>query len=160
MLLPIASLEPIGRSDLNACLTAWGHKMGEWNRPLMKEWLTGLFHEGRLVAVLAAAGLIRERCGGFTREQAFELGRVCAVRRDLNRAALRLWREFVFPSICRAEGYRAVISYQDAVIHSGDLYRFDGWRRVGKSRSGADQRTGRRGRSKVIWAFDYREAAA
>jgi len=155
-ILPVISLEPIDRECLNACLTAWGHKMGEWNRPLMKEWLHGLFHNGRPVAVTASASLIRERCGGFTRAEAFELGRVCAIRRDINRAALRLWREFVFPDICRSEGYVAVISYQDAVLHSGNLYRFDGWRVVGKSRSGSDSRSGRKGRRKVVWAFDFK----
>ena len=128
--------------------------MGEWNRPFTKEWLTGLFHHGRPVAVLAAAVLIQPRCGGYTRAEAFELGRVCACRRDINRAALRLWREFILPDICHAEGFRAVISYQDAVLHSGDLYRFDGWFKVGESRSGTDRRSGRKGRRKIIWAYE------
>lgn len=157
MILPVVTFEPIERNVLNACLRAWGHKMGEWKRPIYKEWLSGLFHNGRPVAVLAATTLIRRRCGGFTRDEAFELGRVCAARRDINRAALRLWREFVFPDICRAEGFVAVISYQDAVLHSGDLYRFDGWHKVGESRSGTDKRSGRKGRRKIIWAYDFRE---
>lgn len=160
MTMPYVTLEPIERSELNQCLTEWGHQMGAWERPLMKEWLTGLFHHGRPVAVLAAASLIRERCGGFSRSEAFELGRVCAARRDINRAALRLWREFVFPDICRSNGYRAVISYQDAALHTGDLYRFDGWRKLGESSSGTDSRSGRKGRKKVIWGYDFREAIA
>ncbi len=160
MLPPLVHLEAIDRSTLNRCLVEWRHQMGEWNRPITKEWLTGLFHHGVPVAVLAAGPLIRERCAGFGRADAFELGRVCAARRDLNRAALRLWREFIFPAICAAEGYPLVISYQDAVIHSGDLYRFDGWQRIGASRSGTDTRSGRKGRSKVIWAWGdlHREA--
>jgi hypothetical protein len=32
--------------------------------------------------------------------------------------------------------------------------RFDGWRRVGFSRSGIDQRSGRRGRNKWIWLWE------
>lgn len=150
---PPIHMDTIDRSTLNECLSRWEHKMGEWNRPIQREWLTGLFHHGRPVAVLAASVLIRQRCGGFDRSQAIELGRVCAARRNLNRAALRLWREFVFPEICISGGYSAVISYQDAVLHAGDLYRFDGWTRVGVSRSGTDARSGRRGRSKVIWAY-------
>lgn len=153
LLPPIAHLAPIDREDLNRCLLAWGHRMGEWNRPIEREWLTGLFQDGKLVVVLAASVLIRETCAGLSRDQAFELGRVCAARPHLNRAALRLWREFVFPTICRRHGYRAVVSYQDAVLHSGDLYRFDGWKWIGSSRSGTDRRSGRKGRSKVIWAW-------
>lgn len=93
-----------------------------------------------------------------------ELGRVCAVREHLNRAAVRLWREFVFPALCREHGWSWCISYQDAVLHSGDLYRFDGWVRLATSRSGTDARSGRKGRSKVIWGWhadpDVRRSAA
>lgn len=151
---PIVSLDRIERHELNLCLIAWQHKMGAWTRPFEQvEWLHGLRHNGELVAVTAAAQLMRERCGGFDRSQAFELGRVCAARPHINRAMLRLWREFVFPAICTAHGYGFVISYQDAVLHSGNLYRFDGWRLVGASRSGTDARSGRKGRSKKIWAW-------
>lgn len=153
MLPPLIHMEAINRDLLNRCLVDWQHKMGEWNRPIFREWLTGLFHNGKPVAVLAASVLIRKTCGGMVREDAFELGRVCAVRPGINRAAVRLWREFVFPDICRSGGYKAVISYQDAILHSGDLYRFDGWKRIGTSRSGTDKRSGRKGRSKVIWAY-------
>jgi len=109
-----------------------------------------------LVAVTAAARLIPEATAGLTRDEAFELGRVCAARRDLNRVTLRLWREFVFPALCKAHGWKWVISYQDAALHSGDLYRFDGWVKLGHSSSGSDARSGKRGRGKVIWGWcDY-----
>ncbi|TIN84339.1 hypothetical protein [Mesorhizobium sp.] len=150
---PILHVEPIERDTLNRCLVDWQHKMGAWTRPKFKEWLTALFHNGRPVAVMVATTLIRKRCAGLSREDAIELGRVCAVRPHINRAALRLWREFIFPDICASYGCKAVISYQDAVLHSGDLYRFDGWTRIDTSRSGTDQRTGAKGRSKVIWAY-------
>jgi antitoxin VapB len=130
--------------------------MGPWERPPeFAEWFHGLRHNGELVAVLAAGQLIRATtCGGLTRAEAFELGRVCAARRNINRAALRLWREFVAPAIAHAHGYRWVISYQDAKLHKGDLYRFDGWKQLGASRSGTDQRSGRKGRSKIIWGWE------
>ena len=83
------------------------------------------------------------------REECCELSRLCCERPDLCRVVLRLWREFVFP----ATGKHWAISYQDAVAHTGNLYRFDGWVRLGKSRSGTDQRSGRRGRNKVIWGW-------
>lgn len=157
---PILHLELIERPELNRCLLAWGHQMGAWERPIYREWLHGLFHNGELVGVTAASDLIRETAAGLPRAAAFELGRLCASRRDICRALLRLWREFVFPAICREHGFSWVISYQDAVLHSGNLYRFDGWIRLGASSSGTDQRSNRKGRRKVIWGWCADPAAA
>lgn len=106
-----------------------------------------------MLAVVSADTLIRERVGGLTRHDAIELSRLCAVRPDLCRVALRLWRFFVFSAIAAARGCRWAVSYQDAVLHSGNLYRFDGWVTLGRSRSGTDSRSGRRGRRKVIWGW-------
>ena len=154
---PLLSFDSITLAELNACLVEWGHRMGPWNRPdFGNARFHGLRHHGRLVGVVASDQLITEEVAGLSRAQAMELGRVCAERRDLNRAVLRLWREFVFPSICRATGQSWVVSYQDAVVHSGNLYRFDGWTELGRSRSGSDARSGRRGRSKVIWGWELR----
>ena len=150
---PLASFDAITSGELNACLTAWGHKMGPLNRPGMEPWFHGLREHGRLVAVTAASRLPAERCGGFDRSQAFELSRVCAAEPDWCRVALRLWRKAVFPAICRAHGYEWAISYQDAALHTGDLYRFDGWVRVAFSHSGTDRRSGRPGRDKWVWAW-------
>lgn len=76
--------------------------------------------------------------------------RICAVRPGLNRVLLRLWREFVFPGL----PHQYAVSYQDAVLHTGDLYRFDGWTLINKSaRSGPDTRSGRAGRRKRIWLW-------
>jgi antitoxin VapB len=158
---PLVSFDSISMAELNRCLVAWQHKMGPWQRPNYgAQAFHGLRHDGVLVAVCAAAPMIRgETVGGLTRDDAFELGRVCAERRDLCRVALRLWREFVFPSMCRAHGWRWVISHQDAALHSGGLYRFDGWVALGTSRSGTDQRSGRKGRSKVVWGWSRDRAA-
>lgn len=158
LVAPIAHLEAIGINDLNRALTAWGHKMGPFERPTGALWAHGLFEHGELVAVTAASILIKEYerplCGvSVTRDAAFELARVCAARHDLCRAMLRLWREMVFPAICRARGYEWAISYQDACLHTGDLYRFDGWVKLGRSRSGLDARSGARGRVKVVWGW-------
>jgi hypothetical protein len=152
----LVSFDEIDRADLNRCLIEWGHKMGPWTRPVgFPEWFHGMRHNGELVAVLAAAALIREKAAGFSRVQAIELGRVCAARPALNRAAVRIWREFIFPALCAAHGYEWVISYQDAVEHTGGLYRFDGWIKLGFSSSGTDPRGQRSGRRKVIWGFSH-----
>lgn len=152
----LVSFDAIDREELNHCLVAWDHKMGPWERAKnFPEWFHGLRHNGELVAVIAAAALIRERVAGFSREEAIELGRVCAARPAINRAAVRIWREFVFPSLCAVNGHSWVVSYQDAVLHSGGLYRFDGWIKLGVSSSGTDPRGGTSGRRKVIWGWSH-----
>ena len=159
LLDPLVSFDAISIDELNRCLVLWGHKMGPWERPdFGNARFHGLRHNGELIAVAAADQLIPEAVCGLSRSEAIELGRVCASRPHLNRVLLRLWREFVFPAICRERGCTWAISYQDAVLHSGDLYRFDGWQQLGKSNSGTDQRSGRKGRRKIIWGWQLRES--
>jgi hypothetical protein len=143
---------PISRSALKDCLIDWSHTMGPVRRPT-HGWSHGLRHGDDLVAVVAADTLIRPNVAGFSRAEAIELSRLCAARRDLCRVALRLWRAFVFPALAEARGIRWALSYQDVRRHSGDLYRFDGWVMLGRSRSGTDPRTGRIGRDKRIWGW-------
>lgn len=149
---PLVSFDSVDPDELNQCLVAWGHKMGPVNRPT-PGWSHGMRENGRLVAVTSTDLLMAPNVAGFSREQAVELSRVCAERRDLCRVVLRLWREFVFPALARERGYSWALSYQDAVLHSGNLYRFDGWQEVGRSHSGTDTRSGRKGRTKVIWGW-------
>ena len=158
MMPPIAHVQAITLGELNDALRRWEHKMGPWRRPTFRGWFHGLFHNGQLVAVTAAGDLIRERVAGFERAQAIELARLCAATPALCRPMLRLWREFVFPALCAVHGWSWAVSYQDAVLHTGGLYRHDGWVRVGRSRSGTDARSGARGRSKVIWGWSADES--
>jgi hypothetical protein len=152
-LIPAVTFEEIGLAHANELLQAWAHRMGPLERGNSAGVHYALLHEGRPVAVAMAASLIRECVGGgnqhLTRENCIELARLCAARPGLCRVALRLWREFVFPNM----GYAAAISYQDADLHNGNTYRFDGWTQVGRSRSGTDARSGRKGRNKLIWAW-------
>jgi len=160
LIAPIAHIEAIELADANAALVRWEHRMGPCNRPNGYMWAHGLFAHGELIAVTISAALIRETCAGLTRAEAFELARLCAARPHLCRAMLRLWREFVFPAHCRRHGYEWAISYQDEALHSGDTYRFDGWVRLREhARSGTDQRSGRKGRSKTIWGWNENEVA-
>lgn len=158
-LTPLVSFDAIDGDELNRCLIEWRHKMGPLHRPRFGDFggAHGLRHEGQLVAVVASEALcVKETCD-LTRADAFELARVCAVRPDLCRVALRLWREFVFPAMCAAGGQRWAISYQDRTEHSGDLYRMDGWVRLGATSSGTDPRSRggtRKGRRKVIWGWN------
>src|SRR5262245_3710714 len=123
---PFVSFEPVGAIEMNEYLTAWGHKMGPLERPVGNGFAHALRHEGKPVAVIATSELIAPEVCGLTRLEALEVSRVCASRRDLCRVVLRLWREFVFPQLDRPWA----ISYQDAVLHNGNLYRFDGWKKL------------------------------
>ena len=153
-LFPICSLQDLSLGHANELLLRWGHKMGPILRPAeYGQWQHALLHEGRPVALTVTSRLIRDHVGGglshMTRASTCELSRLCAERRGLCRVMLRLWREFVFPALPFAHA----ISYQDADLHNGATYRFDGWTREGFSSSGTDQRTGREGRRKWIWVW-------
>ena len=144
----------INLSLANECLEKWGHRMGPLRRAnTSAQWCHALFAEGAPVLITTTSSLIREVVaasdGLLTRENTIELSRLCAIRSGLCRVGLRLWREFVFPDL----GYKYAISYQDAELHNGNTYRFDGWRVLGKSSSGTDKRSGRKGRKKVIWVW-------
>lgn len=161
LLTPLVSFDAISMDELNSCLVEWGHKMGPLHRPRYGTFggAYGLRHESRLVAVVAHEKMIAANTCGISRAAAFELARVCAERPHLCRAVLRLWREFVFPTAARVGRFEWAISYQDRVEHRGDLYRHDGWVRLGRTSSGTDQR-GRdgvkRGRLKTVWGWTDR----
>ena len=146
---PLVSFERISEAELNRCLVAWEHKMGPLHRPMHKPDCYGLMHHGVIVGVIASSSLIPPELCGLTRENTIEVSRLCAVRYGLCRVVLRLWREFVFPTM----GYEYAISYQDEALHTGNTYRFDGWRVLTRTRSGTDQRSGRKGRQKTVWVW-------
>lgn len=154
---PLVAFEPISLEELNECLVLWQHKMGPLERPrFAREVVHGLRHNGELLAVTATEPMIAAQTCGLHRDEAFELARVCAARPHLCRVAVRLWREFVFPAVSTVWGCPWAISYQDAVLHSGDLYRHDGWVRLGFTRSGTDKRAVgdlAKGRKKVVWGW-------
>lgn len=152
VLFPDVTFRSIDRHTLNQCLVAWDHKMGPVRRPT-GGWSHALLVDGEPVAVAATDTLIRPRVAGLTRHEAVELPRLCAARPDLCRVALRLWRSFVFPALREECGFSWALSYQDPALHSGNLYRFDGWVRLATSRSGTDPRSGRKGRRKIIWGW-------
>jgi len=149
-MFPLISFDTCTLNQANECLVAWGHRMGPLSRGNQGAWCHTLMHDGNPVAVTTASYLIAPVVGGaahLTRANTVELSRLCAARSGLCRVALRLWREFVFPSL----GFENAISYQDADLHNGATYRFDGWTRIAQSRSGTDTRSGRPGRNKWVW---------
>lgn len=157
---PIAHVETIDRDTLNECLMAWGHRMGRYTRPKFAiEHHVAMFEHGRPVAVVAAGETVREVVGdtGLRRAEVVELVRLCAERPHLCRPMLRLWRELVLPSLLRAHRRRLAVSYQDEALHTGNLYRFDGWVEIGRGGGGgSDARSGRQSRDMRIWAWPPR----
>lgn len=154
-MFPIASLIPTSETEANDLLVAWGHRMGPLNRGnRAASHAHVLLAHNKPVAVALTSSLIRECVGGglghMTRANTVELSRLCAADSWACRVMLRLWRELVFPEL----GVQFAISYQDVDAHTGNTYRFDGWRRLGYSSSGTDSRTGRRGRRKNIWVWE------
>ncbi|MER2267173.1 hypothetical protein [Methylobacterium oxalidis] len=154
---PIQHIDGIDRAELNRLLVRWGHRMGPYTRPgYAIEAHYAMFERGEPVAVAAAGETVREVIGqtGIRRERGVEFARLCAARRDLCRPMLRLWREMIFPAIGAVHGRDLAVSYQDEALHSGDLYRFDGWVLLGRGGGGGpDSRTGLAGRRMKIWAW-------
>lgn len=160
-LFPLASFDSTSLATANALLDRWGHRMGPLERGNSQAQHCHLLRaHGEPVAVVTTSSLIAPRVGGglghMTRDNTVELSRLCAGEPWACRVALRLWRELVFPGT----GMRWAISYQDAAMHSGNVYRFDGWRRAAFSHSGMDRRTGRPGRDKWVWVWPAQETRA
>lgn len=159
LIAPISHLEAIEIGDANRLLELWGHKMGACRRPNADLWAHALYAHGNPIAVTVTAALVNKTCAGLTRNQAVELARLCADRPNINRVMLRLWRELVFPALSAQRGWTWAVSYQDERLHSGNTYRFDGWVKLREhSRSGIDQRSGRKGRTKTIWGWRLPDA--
>lgn len=157
LIAPICHIEAVDRTEANRLLVAWGHRMGPYTRPSYAiEAHHALFEHGEPVAVTMCGETVREVIGdsGVRRQDAVELARLCAAREHLCRPMLRLWREMIFPAVAAAHGRTVAVSYQDESLHTGDVYRFDGWRLIGKGgRGGRDNRTGRPGRKLRIWGW-------
>jgi len=151
--LEMVAFSPVSLPEANQMLSAWGHKMGELHRGNQSGWCHALFHEQKPVGVVTASTLIAPTVGSanhLNRENCVELSRLAAARPGLCRVVLRLWREFVFPAL----GYEYAMSYSDNALHRGEVYRCDGWKKVGVSRSGKDTRSGRPGRNKTVWVWE------
>lgn len=150
---PLLSFDAIELREANILLAKWGHKMGPLKRGNQGAICHALFHGDSPIAITTVSTLIAPVVGGglrdLNRDNTRELSRLCAARTGLCRVAIRLWREFVFPSL----GCQFAISYQDADLHNGNTYRFDGWKRAAFAHSGKDTRSQRPGRDKWVWVW-------
>ena len=153
-LFPIVAFDLIDDRSADRALERWGHWLGGCKRPFGRQsWCLTVHGE--------LAGVAVSTCGGYGRREVVELARLCAhpSHRDLTRVVLRLWRK-VAPAAWGAEYWlvRAMVSYANAVRHRGDIYRFDGWKKVAEVASsgggGTWSRPRRPGERKTVWAYE------
>ncbi|WP_292607074.1 hypothetical protein [Mesorhizobium sp.] len=65
---------------------------------------------------------------------------------------LRMWRAFVFPTLCQERGFVSAVSYQDArSMPATSIASTAGC--SPPHRSSIDPRSGRKGRRKVVWGW-------
>lgn len=158
------AVEEIDLDDANQLLTDWKHPLGACNRPfgIMSH---ALLIDGHAVAVTVAASTVSPTVDTYVRKETVELARIGRAPWVpwVMRPMLRLWRADLAHRWTHWP-VRAAVSY--AIPGTlGDIYRFDGWRRVkvckparpGKSStwsnpSAADQIGDGK---KTLWIFDY-----
>lgn len=155
-LISIAKFGVISDGEADDSLGRWGHYLGGCNRPFGRI-NYGLCWEDDLVAVAVAASTVNERCGHYDRKDIVELARLCShpEHRDLTRVMLRLWRKAASTDWEKYWPVAAYVSYSNAIKHKGDVYRFDGWKKIADVRGGVGggRQKGKRYDPKSVWAF-------
>lgn len=139
---PMAALSPVTIDDANRLLVAWKHRLGPINRPFSME-AFALALDGNPVAVAVSASTVsahmtgwldlpnKERPVRYERREVVELARCAASPGSprANRVMLRLWREACAPRWTDWP-IKAAVSYSHNGLHTGQLYRFDGWTKI------------------------------
>jgi hypothetical protein len=135
--LPVMEVRCVDAHTANALLTAWEHPLGECNRPFGREdWLLEI--DGRSAALATSASIVSSTSPVFghswRRDECVELARI--VRSPYHprvmRVMLRLWSEYL---AARWPYWQPPLAVSYAMPGTkGDIYRFDGWTRVGVRR--------------------------
>lgn len=158
---------PITKRDANALLTAWNHPLGAFNRPFgYQAW--GMAIDGQAVAVAVSASTVGSTSAGYERRQVVDLARIARHpdHPGVMRVMLRLWRDY----LARRWDYwpvHAAVSY-GLPGKAGNLYRFDGWRKIGTCKpwaGGATWSNPSRANSigdglKALWVYEYRDVVS
>jgi hypothetical protein len=157
MLISIARFGLCENEEADSALVRWGHWLGGCNRPFGRI-SYGLWWEDELVSVAVSASTVNARCGGYDRQACVELARLCSApdHRDLTRVMLRLWRKSSATDWARFWPVQAYVSYSNALRHKGDIYRFDGWRKVADVPGGSATGGWTRAKSfdpKSVWVY-------
>lgn len=141
------------------------HWLGGCDRPFGRI-SYGLYVRGDLVAVAVSASTPNKTCGPYSRYEVVELARISARDgwREQTRVALRCWRTLAAQDWATAYGEHwpsivGYVSYANSRRHSGDMYRFDGWRKVADTKGSTGggstwSRPRKSGEPKTVWAFE------
>lgn len=157
----LAGLYPMEPDEVNRFLVKWEHKLGPCNRPFRQEGFA-LMVGAEPIAVAMSASIVHGPVDGYRIQEVVELARMCACERWANRLMLRLWREVAAPKWA-CWPVKAAVSYSKNSDHNGNLYRFDGWRKVkddcGSNGGGAWSRKRYASDAvqgpKTLWMWDY-----
>jgi len=160
----LAEFDLVDDTYADHLLEKWGHFLGALNRPFGRQSFV-LSIEGEAASVAVSASTVGISAGGIPRFECVELARLCTApgHKDLTRVALRLWRRLA--PMCWKRSYwpvRAVVSYQDQTRHKGDIYRFDGWKKVSdvKGSTGGGHHSTKKDRvPKAVWVYELGRVA-
>lgn len=169
LVIPLAGITQIAVADANRLLIAWGHRLGECNRPFRTE-AFALEVDGEPVSIALSASTVSDTVDVYRRGEVVELARLCSAptARWATRVMIRLWREVAAPR-WMSWPVVAAISYQQNAHYRGDIYRFDGWTKVrsdvGKSTGGGAWSRKRYAGdavlgSKSLWVWRYVDSPA
>jgi hypothetical protein len=128
--MPLSGLYPVKLDEANVLLEQWRHRLGPVHRPFRSE-AFALELDGRPLSVAVSASVVSATVAGYEREQVVELARLGSDPTEAwaTRIMLRLWREVCAPR-WHSWQVQAAISYSHNAMHRGDIYRFDGWKRI------------------------------
>jgi hypothetical protein len=166
---PPIAIRQLNRKQANVLTGAW-HDLGAETRPFAYT-AFGLYVQDEPVAVATAGTTVSasvDQSAGLDRVNTIELTRICRspapIAKGVLRAMLRLWRDFLAvrywtfrPNIEK----RALVTYSLPGKQGGDLYRFDGWRRLRDCRpwhgNGTWQHGSRVGTPEALWVYWLRD---
>jgi hypothetical protein len=164
-MFPTLAVEQVDVAEVNRYLAAWAHPLGPCRRPFGNEAHLMLL-DGRPVAATISSSIVSPTVAGHPRRDVVELARIARdpATRWVMRPMLRIWRAHLAPQWSYWP-VRVAVSYA-LPGYSGDIYRFDGWRRVGPvKRSGGGGNWSRRPKvndlagDKTLWLFEYEAGA-
>lgn len=150
----------VERGVANELLVEWDHPLGPCTRPFGREYFV-LVVSGEPVALASSVSTVSAPVyQQYTRRNVVELGRLARSPRHPHalRAMLRLWREYLAP-MWAYWPVEAAVSYALPGT-TGDLYRFDGWKKVRECRPWAGGGTRARPPRKIegvksLWIYEY-----
>jgi hypothetical protein len=155
------------KRQANQFLELWQHPLGSYERPFgYQAW--GLAVLGQAVAVAVSGSTVSKKVNGRGRKEVVELARIARHpdHPGVMRVMLRLWRDY----LAREWPHWPVTTAVSYALpgKAGNLYRFDGWEKVGQVKpSGGGGTWSKRpvaatiadGR-KTLYVYEYRTRVA